>query len=647
VQSFSESLVVRVVFFYLDYTNCYITQPTNLDDKEPKNGTPSSPSSSAQEGDDDITQPTNLDDKEPKNGTPSSPPPSEDIFTSRRHSMDYFIVDGVILRTGYSNKLLWYLLCIKELLDNAVDFLVKNYKGADDTLITIDISKDDNLFHIKVRNSNHRDVPVFANKEAIFDYEQRYGSKQDVHIISRGMLGDAMKQILAFGYVLIHTHDSGDILEDKQWERSLIIRHNKKEFKIYLKVDKVRQTGVATIYESDKEIMHSDTEIEFVLPIIDEVRNTLDIVCIEAYCKKYPLFTTDITFKFRITDNSTPISESVSDITRAVVSAITPESPRTTINIEYKALHPISTESWNKQNSIHSYTREEFKRRFVNMDINQAANTRAYDILATYREGTNLKKTLESEISVAELLSLPEQEQNKKIECFYNQLYDAISTPPDKLSLPYTTNKGKRKTILRARLALLYDNLDKDKASYKSVHACYKDGKRRISYPYFFEILAIPFANPVTARNVIVFIGATNYSISPKEDSNIFDGNYDGFFPYAYSEPKDIRGVLEQYGFHSYAQDSAKIPCLIIANLVTPRRDPHGYDKSRIDINPFTKTIVQAVKRLASEIRSYRAMGIYFSKPAERHTALQSTSGRGQLEQILTDYLRENHGLPA
>jgi hypothetical protein len=161
--------------------------------------------------------------------------------------MDYFTVDGVILRTGYSNKVPWYLLCIKELLDNAVDFLVKNYKGANNTIITVDISKDDNLFHIKVRNSNHRDIPVFSNKEAIFDYEQRYGSKQDVHIISRGMLGDAMKQILAFGYVLIHIHDNGNTLEDKQWEHPLIIRHNKKEFKIYLKVESQTNRNCNTI----------------------------------------------------------------------------------------------------------------------------------------------------------------------------------------------------------------------------------------------------------------------------------------------------------------------------------------------------------------------------------------------------------------
>ena len=72
--------------------------------------------------------------------TPSCVPTSE-IFASRRHSMDYVATNGVILRTGYTNKSDWYLLGIKELLDNAIDFLWKNYPGSADASVTIDITK--------------------------------------------------------------------------------------------------------------------------------------------------------------------------------------------------------------------------------------------------------------------------------------------------------------------------------------------------------------------------------------------------------------------------------------------------------------------------------------------------------------------------
>jgi hypothetical protein len=40
----------------------------------------------------------------------SIPPSSTDIFSARRHNMDYVTVDGVIRRTGYSDKSDWYLL---------------------------------------------------------------------------------------------------------------------------------------------------------------------------------------------------------------------------------------------------------------------------------------------------------------------------------------------------------------------------------------------------------------------------------------------------------------------------------------------------------------------------------------------------------
>ena len=41
------------------------------------------------------------------------------------------------------------------------------------------------------------------------------------------------------------------------------------------------------------------------LPVIDEVRNSLDRNYIEQFCRKYSILTTDISFKFRIIDDIT------------------------------------------------------------------------------------------------------------------------------------------------------------------------------------------------------------------------------------------------------------------------------------------------------------------------------------------------------
>ena len=597
-----------------------------------------------------------LDENNGKDPAKNLPPPP-DISTYRKHSMDYFTRDGIILRTGFSNLVDWFLLCIRELLDNAIDFLVRYYQSADNCVIIVEILKDDNFFHLKVKNSNYNNYEAFKNKAAIFNYDGRYGSKQDLHIISRGMLGDAQKQILAFGYTLIHLHDDGSEFEEKQWEHPLIIRHNGKEYKLYLKVDKARQIEIVSgLEESTGEVPYTDTEIELTLLIPDEVRKDLKRAYIENFCNKYPLFTTDITFEFRITDNSsyrpeeeepTQNPDSDLEIPKTVVRAITSESPRATVNLDYDALHPISGEPWYKQNSVHSYTAEEFKRRLVNMDLGQSRRTRVYDFLMTYREGSNIKKNSENEISVAEILSLPDRDRDKKIEHYYSQLKSTLP-PLEKLTLPYTTNKVERKNALIERCHRLYSDLDKDKskASYRAIHGKYEDKKKKVSYPYFFEILAIPFDDPRSADNNVKFIGAVNYSISPKADGNLFEGDYSKYIPIdQYSVPRNILGVLRVFGFHDYANDTAKIPCLIVANLVTLRRDPHSQEKSRIDVTPFAGTIVEAVRKLASDIKSYRAVGIRFSKPSERRAATQISSGRGLLEGVLTDYLQKNHGL--
>lgn len=116
-------------------------------------------------------------------------------------------------------------------------------------------------------------------------------------------------------------------------------------------------------------------------------------------------------------------------------------------------------------------------------------------------------------------------------------------------------------TALKSRVANLYD-IDPDKdAVYKHVYAQYKDGL--IEYPFFFEIFAIPFKHPDKARTV--FIGAVNYSISPKENGNIFEGEYSWQDEkYERHIAKDIIEVLEAHTFNLiHAQ--GKLPCLVVA----------------------------------------------------------------------------------
>lgn len=568
--------------------------------------------------------------------------------------MDYFTTDGVILRTGYKNKLGWYLLPIREILDNDLDFLWKYYKGSDKATVKVDIKMDNELLLVKVRNSNEKNIPVFPDLKAIFDYDMRYGSKQDVHIITRGMLGDAMKQILSLGYVLIHTSDNGKSFTDRQWTHPLIIRHNKKEWTIDLEYNKGIQEPTVTIKAENNQVDYTDTEIELKLPVIDEVRNDLTRDFIEEFCRKYILFTTDISFKFTIVDDiyhpinkEKQVSETEHEIHASkLIDALTRVPPKGILHIDVPSLHPISIDrDWSNGDSIHSYMPEEFMRRI--RDVHDKTRS-VYDVLRTFREGSQIKKTPANQISIFELVS--SKDIDKKMEEFFKQLKNALKSPSE-LSLPYTTNTKKRKEVLYSRVAesKFYDIDTDKKSSYKLVRGFYNDSM--VEYPFAFEILAIPLKDPLISgpgeparAKDTIFIGAVNYSVSPKTNNFEYDEAYDE----KYSTHRDIFNILKSKGGFREPDTYSKLPCIIIANLVTPRRDPLGHDKSTIDTKPFIKIIEKAVEKMASDIQTYRVAGYRFMRYTGHTSGRFHGSGAGKKSGIehLRQFLIKERGLP-
>lgn len=588
---------------------------------------------------DDNNDDFRLDENDSKDQSKGLPPPSE-ISTSRKHSVDYFTKDGFILRTGYSDIRDWYLLSLREGLDNSIDFQWKHYRG-ENTSIDVDIYKNDELFHIRIRNSNPKNIPVFQDLNAIFDYDMRYGSKQEVHIISRGMLGDAIKQILSLGYILIHINDDGTEFTDKQWEYPLIIRHNKEECRIYLRYHKAKQEpeiryDIAADFENHD---FTDSEIELVLPIIDQVRTTLDRPYIEKFCKEYSILTIDVSFKFRILDESTYTRQKdysnvkSSDIAQELIDTLSDAASKGIVNIEIPALSPIArSKEWNNLDSIHSYLPGEFTSRITNIHHKQKL---VYDVLIAFREGTNVKKNAKTEKSVLELVSDPNM--YAEIEEHYNALKNALP-PPKKLSVPYNTNHKERLNALVSRIADIYVIDKTKKPSYRIERGYYDDGK--VKYPYAFEILGIPYANPIEAKTK--FIGAVNYSISPNGIK--FEGEYhsDG------QVDKNADELLRTFGFHKHSAKKSRLPCIVIGNLITPRREPHGYDKSRIDTKPFAETIVTAIKKMASDIPTLCAVGyIMRSKDDDYRNARKKKINRKvSAKGLLRQFLIKERGLP-
>jgi hypothetical protein len=356
----------------------------------------------------------------------------EEIFSSRRHLMDYVTVDGIIKRTGYTDKKDWYLLVIKELFDNAIDWLWNEYPGSADSKITARITIDNKFFNCKIRNTNPKNIPIFTQLQNIFNYEMTYGSKQNEFKISRGTLGDAMKYIAALPYVLTNLgRDKSNDFQDRQWEIPLYVRHNKFEQQVLIVVDEANSTidAYITPLSQAKAIKHTDTEIEVTYPIIDEVREaatyedtgelmhgSLDFDTVAQYCKQQKVGTTDISFEIEIVDKRQKPSS----------------SPRTE-RITQQAAHAIS-QQWTNIPSIKAYTPQEFRKKIFG--VHDKNNTTIYKVLRTFREGTQLKKRADLDVPVSQLTNNPD-----KIKELYYELRNnsrLSKNAPKKISLPYS-----------------------------------------------------------------------------------------------------------------------------------------------------------------------------------------------------------------
>lgn len=560
--------------------------------------------------------------------------------------------------------------------NNACDFATTHYKGSKDIQIVTKIHRDDNLFRISVRNSNPKDIKIFGDKTSIFNYEGRSGTKQGVYVISRGLLGDALKQILSLGYVLNNINEDVTRLTNKQWEYPLTIHHNGEEWKIKLFVDKVQQIGIGTPECISRDLDHTDTEIELVLPMVREAR-LLSRSQIEIFCKEYATFTTDISLRFRIVDDSTPLptierqkveededdqneddtedreptsKEIEESLAANIISALTTPAEKAIVNLEFSALHPLSVENLNNANSVHTCSLIEFADRITNMQHKE--DITIHEFLKTYREGTQLPKTEDNQRTISQLVNDPDRDV--QIEKYYKELKTAIREPAKAIVLPY--KKEERKKALIKRISELYDIDKNQEPSYKLVPGFYNDsglkkiwsdndhyrieeGKGIIKFPYVFEILAIPRAKPLEGEvrgkpKQTIFIGAVNYSTSPK--SNIFEGEYNVLA----SGARNIISVLERCGFHTYYGPTSKLPCIIVGNLITLRREPHGYDKSRIDIQPFADTIISACIKIASGIKTYRGAGYHFYSKTNYSTGKQRSSDAATLEDLVTKLLQ-------
>jgi hypothetical protein len=73
-----------------------------------------------------------------------------------------------------------------------------------------------------------------------------------------------------------------------------------------------------------------------------------------------------------------------------------------------------------------------------------------------------------------------------------------------------------------------------------------------------------------------------------------------------------------EFRFQDDAGPKIKIPSIIIVNIVSPRVDYHGHDKSRIDTYAFSETIIEAAKKISDSVKTFRGRGFIFAGRDER-----------------------------
>jgi hypothetical protein len=227
------------------------------------------------------------------------------VATSTVKLMSYITVKAIESETSYL-LFLWPIFALKELMDNAWDFLNDYYPNnpKEDRKIGVTIKVDlkpngeKSILRIAIRNSNVDNIPVFEDLDSTFDYDRWYSTKRYQHRETCGSLGDFLKRALGMGYASWTEGVNDDnSFTDKQWEEPLIVIHNGQENRVYITVNKGSNEPIKVGFE---ESSHSATytEVEIALPID---RSVEDIVRkLEQYYKIYKIGKSRTDFSFNL-----------------------------------------------------------------------------------------------------------------------------------------------------------------------------------------------------------------------------------------------------------------------------------------------------------------------------------------------------------
>ena len=458
----------------------------------------------------------------------------------------------------------FHLYIAKEDNDNAADYLENNYMGARDIrVISVWVQTNDNTLRITVRNSNidNKSTAFQTNLKDIVDYDYFTSTKKNKFRIGRGAIGDATKPKLSIPYALLY--EKGII---NKMAAPLIIQYNNQESRISLDTHKFITNKLEALIETkEKPVTNNYTQVQLTIPrgelsygLVNELKE---------YYLNYSVFSTHIKFNFDFNGDR----------------VTTPNDG-------------MASNTWTNTISIWCYTFSEFEVFLENL-VNQSVHI--FTVLDSFRELKWLPKEWKQRV-LGELT-------NEEKRCLFTNL-KTHSKPMERLPVPYGGSKEcdeLRKKALINRIASIYEVKERV-TEYKVVRARYLSPDGEVNFPYVFEVIAIPFEDIYSSSHM--FIGSVNNSVSIiNRGKSLYDGMYalkDG------STVWNMDGILNRwYGY--YLRDSKKSwPCIIAANLLTPKVQWKEQGKSTLVIEPFAGTIIDTIIKAMKRIPTFHGMGL-------------------------------------
>jgi hypothetical protein len=499
------------------------------------------------------------------------PPSSSVVFSSQKSQFaDYTTWKGIETKTGIREEHAVSFL-LKESLDNALDYIESTQQQQQPAIHVTVQRKQGKYIIIAVSNSNFDQTKAAFSKqtlESIFDFDRYHSSKRNQFKITKGALGDALKEVLCIPHVL--ARDYGIVTaEGENWNYPMYIISQQKLYKIQLIIDRINQIIRSKVEESDfdsnaatAEIQrhsppnpNSSTQIVLTVPIIINGEDHYAELC--QYVYDYAMFATHVKLTFEDKD-----------------SRFFKEFPQLQ-NINLK---------WKNQTSIYYYDKKRFSEFILGLDNNHSI---VYDVLySTFREGSNMPKSPINQITVGEL-----KHSNVQIDSLFEKLRDSMSAP-SALALPFDITKKVRAKTLQERVLQSYGPFKEMK--FRSTTGFYSDG-HGTHIPFHFEIAIFHEVGLLRSMDHhLLFKQAINGSALPDNGDTPFGGCEFKWTTKGSKYNYTSHSIYDIFYRFGYAYSKPKKPhSLILANLVCPKINYQSYGKSTIDFSPFARAVAE------------------------------------------------------